>query len=141
MDNEQSSLFRKESVDHIQSPEQLSDYMRVTNPSVWVVLIAVIVLLAGMLVWSAAAQIDSFAPGVADVRDGEAVMIFDDAQVAKNVETGMMITIGENEYPIASVGYLEDGNVFATAAVDLNDGLYQGRVVFRRTQVLRLLFN
>ena len=112
MDNEQTSLFRKESVESIQSPEQLNDYMRVTNPSVWVVLIAVIVLLAGMLVWGAVA-----------------------------VETGMTLTIGEGEYPITSVGYMEDGNVFALSSADLADGLYEARVVFRTTQVLRLLFN
>jgi len=141
MDNEQSSLFRKESIEHIQSPEKLNEYMRVTNPSVWVVLIAVIVLLAGMLVWAAFAQIDSFAPGIAEVRDGEAVMIFDDADVAKNVKTGMMITIGETDYPITSVGFMEDGNVFALTSADLADGLYNARVVFRRTQVLELLFN
>lgn len=141
MDNEQSSLFRKESVESIQSPEQLNDYMRVTNPSVWVVLIAVIVLLAGMLVWGAVARIDSFAPGVADVRNGEVVVIFDDAQVGKNVETGMMLTIGESEYPITGVGYMEDGNVFALSSANLADGLYEARVVFRTTQVLRLLFN
>ena len=141
MDNEQSSLFRKESVESIQSPEQLNDYMRVTNPSVWVVLIAVIVLLAGMLVWGAVARIDSFAPGVAEVREGEVVVIFDDAQVGKNVKTGMMLTIGEGEYPITSVGYMEDGNVFALSSADLADGLYEARVVFRTTQVLRLLFN
>ena len=98
-------------------------------------------LLAGMLVWGAVARIDSFAPGVADVRNGEVVVIFDDAQVGKNVETGMMLTIGEGEYPITSVGYMEDGNVFALSSANLADGLYEARVVFRTTQVLRLLFN
>ena len=46
---EQSSLFRKASVERIQSPEQLNDYLRITNPTIWVLLAAVIVLLAGML--------------------------------------------------------------------------------------------
>ena len=112
MDNEQTSLFRKESVESIQSPEQLN-----------------------------VARLDSFALGVADVRNGEVVVIFDDAQVGKNVETGMTLTIGEGEYPITSVGYMEDGNVFALSSADLADGLYEARVVFRTTQVLRLLFN
>ena len=42
-------LFRKESIDQIKSPEQLNDYLRVTTPTVWIILIAVIILLAGML--------------------------------------------------------------------------------------------
>ena len=44
------SLFRKETLDRISSPEQLTDYLRVTNPGIWVVLAAVILLLAGILV-------------------------------------------------------------------------------------------
>ena len=44
----EESLFRKNSVEHISSPEQLNDYLRVTSPAIWVVLIAVIILLAGV---------------------------------------------------------------------------------------------
>ena len=46
------SIFRQKSMDRVSSPEQLNDYIRVTTPSVWVVLIALVLLLAGMLVWS-----------------------------------------------------------------------------------------
>ena len=46
-----SNLFRKKSIDRVSSPEQLNDYIRVTKPSVWLVLIAVILLLIGMLIW------------------------------------------------------------------------------------------
>ncbi|MCR5399521.1 MAG: hypothetical protein K6E68_08335 [Lachnospiraceae bacterium] len=45
-------IFRKKSLDRISSPEQLNDYIKVTTPSVWVILIAVILLLVGMLAWS-----------------------------------------------------------------------------------------
>ena len=54
MDNQ---IFRKESLDQISSPEQLNDYLRVTNPAVWLVLTAVILLLAGMLLWASVASI------------------------------------------------------------------------------------
>ena len=47
----EQSLFRKKSLDRISSPEQLNDYLRVTNPTVWVVLGAVILLLLGVIVW------------------------------------------------------------------------------------------
>lgn len=39
-------------MDRVSSPEQLNDYIRVTTPSVWIVLIALILLLVGFLVWS-----------------------------------------------------------------------------------------
>lgn len=44
-------IFRQKSIEKITSPEQINDYIRVSNPSVWMVLAAVIVLLAGVCVW------------------------------------------------------------------------------------------
>ena len=38
-------IFRKKSIEKVTSPEQINDYIRVSNPSVWMILAAVIVLL------------------------------------------------------------------------------------------------
>ncbi len=38
------NLFREKSIDRISSPEQLNDYLRVTSPAVWVILLAVVLL-------------------------------------------------------------------------------------------------
>lgn len=46
------SIFRQESIDRISSPEKLDDYIRVTTPGVWITLIAIVLLLAGAIVWS-----------------------------------------------------------------------------------------
>ncbi len=45
-------IFREKSVERVSSPEALNDYIRVTTPSVWIVLIALVILLVGMLAWS-----------------------------------------------------------------------------------------
>ena len=45
-------LFREKSLERVSSPEQLDDYIRVTTPSVWIVLAATVIILAGMLAWS-----------------------------------------------------------------------------------------
>ena len=42
------NLFRKKSLDRISSPEELHDYLRVTSPSLWMVLAAIMVLLQEM---------------------------------------------------------------------------------------------
>ena len=135
-----NSLFRKDSMERISSPEQLTDYLHVTNPTVWVVMAAIILLLVGLLIWSAFAQIDSFAAGTAKVENGQMTVVFDDAQQAQNVEVGMSVTVGDNESTIGSVGVADDGSVFASAETTLSDGSYPARVVFRQTQVLSLLF-
>ena len=46
-----SSIFRQKSIDRVSSPEKLDDYIRVTKPSVWMTLAAVVVLLVGTIVW------------------------------------------------------------------------------------------
>ncbi len=52
-DNQRGSgIFREKSLERVSSPEELNDYIRVTTPSVWIVLAATVVLLVGMLAWS-----------------------------------------------------------------------------------------
>ncbi len=49
---EEKTIFRKKSLERVSSPEQLNDYIRVTAPSVWVILAATLLLIAGTLVWA-----------------------------------------------------------------------------------------
>ena len=46
-------------MDKISSPEQMNDYIRVANPSVWMILAAIIVLLIGVCVWGMYGQLDT----------------------------------------------------------------------------------
>lgn len=138
---ERQTIYRKKSLERIQSPEQLNDYLRVTNPSVWVILAAVALILVGALIWSSFAYIDSFVTGTAEVRDGIMTVTFEDEELAKNVMAGMNVTVGDTTSAIGSVGRASDGSLFAQAQTTLADGSYQVKVGLRRTQVLELLFN
>ena len=137
---ESEQLYRKKSVEQIQSPEQLNGYLRVTNPGVWIVLTAVILLLAGLLVWGSFIYIDSVAYGHAEVSDGVMTIRFDDERAAEHLETGMTVTAGEMTASILSVGRDEEG-IFALAPTSLADGEYEVSVQYKQTQILRLLFN
>lgn len=53
-----SQLFRKRSLEQVNSPEELNDYIRVATPSVWLVLLATVILLVGMLAWSVLGTVD-----------------------------------------------------------------------------------
>ena len=46
-----SNLFREKSLERVSSPEELNNYIRVTTPSVWLILLATLILLLGMLAW------------------------------------------------------------------------------------------
>ena len=64
----ESKVFRQKSMDRISSPEQLEDYMRVTNPGVWMVLAAVIVLLAGILAASVFGRLETTLSARAEIK-------------------------------------------------------------------------
>ena len=47
----QKQIFREKSLERIASPEQLDDYIRSSSPTMWILLAAIIILLAGVCVW------------------------------------------------------------------------------------------
>ncbi len=49
--NNKNSVYRKETLERISSPEQLTNYLKVTNVGIWAVLVTVIMILVGILVW------------------------------------------------------------------------------------------
>lgn len=136
---EQAHLYRKESLERVQSPEQLNDYLRVTNPSVWILLTAVILLLVGLLVWGSFTYIDSVETGRAEVIGGMMTIRFDEESAEDVVEAGMKVFVGESETEINSYGWDEQG-FFAMAGTELPDGNYSVSVRYKQTQILKLLF-
>ena len=134
-------LFRKESMERVSSPEQLSDYLHVTTPAIWAVLAAVILLLSGLFVWSSVTAVESFATGEAEVRGGVLTLRFDDPEKAAFVEAGMDTRVGELVTPVLSVGSDEEGNLIAIAKAGLPDGSYEASVGYKSTQIIDILFN
>ncbi len=138
---EQQQLFRKKSLERISSPDQLDEYLHVTNPSLWFMLIAVILILAGMMAWASFASLESYAGGKGVVVDGTMTIHFDDVMAARNVQEGMEVRAGRTTTTIKSIGQAEDGSMIAVADSELHDGSYEVQVRYRTTQVLKLLFN
>ena len=98
--NEQ--LFRKKSVDRVSSPEQLNEYIRVANPGVWMVLAAIVILLAGVVVWGIIGHLDTTLPTAVVCENGEAVIYVKESD-AEKIEVGMPVRVGENEYSICEI--------------------------------------
>jgi hypothetical protein len=73
---EHKTLFRTKAMDRIASPDQLTEYLRVTNPGIWAVLAAVILLLAGIFAWSMVGTLETTADVTAVVEDHEARIVF-----------------------------------------------------------------
>lgn len=58
----ENRLFRQESIDQVNSPEQIRDYLRVTSPKLWMVIAAVLILLAGYLAYRSVAELEITVP-------------------------------------------------------------------------------
>ena len=132
----QGQLFREKSLERISSPEQLTDYLRVTNPGIWVVLVAVILLLAGIFAWSVAGTLETTANAAVIVEDHVARIVPAGAEV---LSAGMPLRIAGQEFTVAAAEADAYGRVTGTAEVSLPDGTYEGTVVVDSTRPIDFL--
>ena len=49
---DKKSIFRRESLDRVESPEQLDAYIKVSHPKVWLIMAALLVAVISVIVWS-----------------------------------------------------------------------------------------
>lgn len=130
----EQSIFRKSSLERVSSPEQLNDYIRVTNPGVWLVLAAVVILLAGACVWGVFGHLDTTISAPVEVRGGEARLVLEERQ---QIDPDAPVVIGGREF---SLGPAVGGGAYLFA-VDLPDGDYQATVVTERIAPISFVFN
>lgn len=88
------NIFRKQSLDRISSPEQLTDYIKVSSPRVWVILFAIAILLISCLIWSVFGTLSTTQKTSAYVHDGNAVCYVDKETAAK-LKPGMSVQLGK----------------------------------------------
>lgn len=135
------SASPKQGRGQLSSPEQLNDYLHVTNPKVWLLLAAIIMLIIGLFVWSTVTSLNSFVAGTAVAKNHELTITFPNKETGKYVQAGMTVEIGENSEEIASVGTDSNGQIVASAQMAIPDGTYDARVIYKSQQVASMLFN
>jgi len=89
-------LFREKSLERIENPEKLNDYLRVTSAGVWLVLGTVIVLLAGAVAWGFLGRIHSTVPAAVVTEDGTSTCLVP-ASVLESVMEYRQLTIDGEE--------------------------------------------
>ena len=92
-----SQLFREKSLERVSSPEQLNDYIRVTNPSVWMALAAVIFLLVGICVWGVFGRVDTVLT-VGAITHGERTVCYVKEADMDSISSDLKVQIGEEVY-------------------------------------------
>lgn len=156
--NEQ--LFRKKSMERVSSPEELDAYIRVANPAIWVVLAAIVVLLAGVCVWGVLGHLDTTLTAAA-VCDGETTIVYVKEENIAAMEQGMSVKIGEESWvvthiavqPVAvdesfseytlHVGGLQLGEWVYALQTDakLAEGVYSAKIVVESVSPMSFVMN
>lgn len=153
-------INRKKSLDKISSPEQLNDYIKVTNPGVWMILSAIIVLLIGVCIWGFFGRLETKLTLAAESENGETVVYIKEAN-KDSVKVNMDVRISDKTCSIVSVsslpiavsedieeyarhtGNLSIGEWVYVAKTDgkLPDGIYKASIVVDSVSPWKFIFN
>lgn len=160
MDERKESIFRKQSLDRISSPEELDRCLVVTRPGVWFVLIAVVLLLIGFFGWAALGSLDTELPLAVVASEGQTVCFVPSDKLPEVLERGE-IEIGGGVFPLENVGYAEQ---YVTEETNINiravgslavgtkvtplsvgtvlaDGIYTGQVTVQSVKPISYILN
>ncbi len=158
-EQEKPKLFREKSLEAVESPESLNDYLRVTSPGVWLVLAAVIVLLVGAILWGIFGHIRTTAQVAVEIGKEQSLCYVPYESMDSVMRIGV-VNVEEKDYPldtkadIAMIMLPEDapnrllraaglntGDLVGLVPVetDLAEGYYSGVVVTEDLQPIALL--
>ncbi len=101
------------------------------------VLAAVILLLAGLIVWASVGTIETYVDAKVIVNSHTALVVTNDSST---LSSGMPLRVASGEYKIAQAEQDPYGRTVGIAEVELPDGTYDGSVVVESFHPIRLLF-
>lgn len=145
-------LFRKESLDHISSPEELHNYMRVTSPRLWMLLSVILALLIGFVVYASTTVMENTMKVTFDVdtltMDGQSVTsVFLELPLSQkdNVAAGMAVRLAGQTGKISIISQ-DSESLFLVVDMDnrsftMPDGKYEGEIVTESVTPLGFLLN
>lgn len=133
-------LFRKKSLDKIKSPDSLNDYIRITNPGVWILLVAIIVLLIGTCIWGIFGNIETTVSAPGEVQQGILTCTVTPEQIIK-IQTGMTVRLESDDDAEGIVQSINTGNNTVTATLNVEDGYYDAQIVIESIKALKFVTN
>ncbi len=105
-----ASIFRKSSLERISSPDQLNEYLKVTHPKVWVVLLGHFLILIALVIWVLWGTVPESVQmsGFAYSREGPANTVYGYLRLktAKRLRPGMAAQVSPDYAPRNQFGYI-----------------------------------
>lgn len=115
-----NNVFRKKSLDRISSPEQLNSYIKVSNPSIWLILSALIIIIVSVAIWSVSGNITTMVSANAIVKSSEdtpdTLICYVLPEKASNIKKNMEVNIcglyaSDNRYVTGKISNVIDAKV------------------------------
>lgn len=137
----EETLFRQKSLDKVKSPDHLGEYIKVVDPSVWVLLASVLVLLLGLCCWGIFGSIQTTVQTQVRCSGGEAVCELSQEEGAQ-VKPGMSVSVEGAAGVVREVRSQADGCVcYLTLEQPIPDGFYNGEIVVEAIHPISFLLN
>lgn len=109
-----SSIFNRQALERLNSPDDLDKYVHVTNPSVWAMLVACLLLLGGLMAWGFFGTVSTSVSAKAVVLDGNAVCYLSGDDVSQ-VEIGDEVEVGNEDLIVINISRLPSSRSEAVA--------------------------
>lgn len=109
-------------MDRVSSPEALDDYIRVTTPSAWIVLIAAAVLLAGVLAWFVIGNRAAAPISYAEFKSLSAERQMQTFASMNGAEVYALVGSSDENWPVASYDLISPDNAKETIVLYDNNG-------------------
>ena len=97
-----SSIFNKKATEKLRSPDDLDKYVRVTNPSIWVVFGACVALLVGLLAWGVFGSVTTSVT-TTGVCMNDRAMCFLTAEESTKVKEGDVANVGGERMTVSRI--------------------------------------
>lgn len=134
-------IFRQKSLDKVKSPESLDDYIQVANPSIWLVLISIVLLLIGACIWGVFGHIDSVIETKVYVEDSVIVCNIPEEN-ASSVEEGMAVRFNDCEATVKDIKKIDKNYVCELQSDQpITDGIYDGSIVIKSVKPMNFIMN
>lgn len=153
-------LFRKASIDRVSSPEQLNDYVRVSNPGVWMILAAIIALLIGVCVWGIFGKLETkiYTAGICEngvftcyvkeekidlIKSGITVNVNGVSLSVSDISAMPTVMTGETDTYLMYLGGFSEGEWLyeVTADTELPNGAYKAEIVTESVSPMSFILN
>ena len=124
------------------TPENMNDYIRVTNPGVWILIVAMLSMIIGALCWGVFGHVDRTLDATVYVKNGQTVCYVSETY-ASELEEGMTVRYSNTEGAISKINPADDGTntCVVKAKRTLEDGYYNGTIVLEKISPVSFLLD